>query len=133
MKQLEWIMTFGLGLIFAGCFAGVGADRLDRQKDYVSLLFFFVAHWSFHPAFKVREGRDGRKAVAPLLVVPSAPPSPPFLLWQAVGSYPKQRDVLTRERASDSYSVVSWYVAGLLHANRPSVRPSSSSSRPRPP
>jgi len=84
MKLLEWILTIGLGLVFAGCFYGVGATRLIRQKDYISLLFFFVAHWSFHPLFK------------------------------ALGAFPRQRDVLTRERASDSYPISAWFLANLF-------------------
>lgn len=84
LKKLEWILNIGLAVIFAGCFAGVGNERLSRQKDYISLLFFFVAHWSFHPVFK------------------------------AVGGYPRQRDVLTRERASDSYPISAWFVANVL-------------------
>ena len=71
-------------MIFAGLFSGVGRDRMERKKDYISLLFFFVAHWSFHPVFK------------------------------AIGSYPRQRDVLTRERASDSYPISAWFIADVL-------------------
>ena len=84
MKRLEWILTFGLSVVFAGVYFRVGADKLERQKDYISILFFFVAHWSFHPVFKT------------------------------IGSYPRQRDVLTRERASDSYPISAWFVANVL-------------------
>lgn len=149
MKKLEWILTVGLSVIFAGVFTGVGAEKLQRQKDYISsaratlkgldrstvlsivtakmpsalspvtampaallpmirpahpsiprrltrplsqnpnlapiaVLFFFVAHWSFLPVFK------------------------------AIGAYPRQRDVLTRERAGDSYPIGAWMVANIL-------------------
>ena len=84
MKKLEWILTFGLSLVFSTVFFGVGTDPTSRPKDYISILFFFVAHWSFHPVFK------------------------------AIGAYPRQRDVLTRERSSDSYPIGPWFVANVL-------------------
>lgn len=83
-KPLEWILTFGLAIVFAGVFQGVGAERFTRQTDYVTLLFFFLAHWSWMPLFKF------------------------------MSTYPQQRDVLTRERASSSYPISAWYIANLL-------------------
>ena len=51
---------------------------------------------------------------APSLVhtVPSLSPAtaPP----QVLGNFPDERDVLTRERASDSYAIGAWYVSKLL-------------------
>jgi len=78
------MVTVGLAAIFAGVFFQVGAHRLERQRDYVSILFFFVAHWSWYPLFKT------------------------------MGAYPTQRDVLTRERASDSYAIAAWSMAHVL-------------------
>jgi len=83
-KRFEVMVTVGLAAIFAGVFFQVGAHRLERQRDYVSILFFFVAHWSWYPLFKT------------------------------MGAYPTQRDVLTRERASDSYAIAAWSMAHVL-------------------
>ena len=33
---------------------------------------------------------------------------------QVLGNFPDERDVLTRERASDAYAISSWYLAKLL-------------------
>ena len=85
-KPLEW----GLNLAIAGAIGllwwGVGLrrDEIASQQDYISLIFFFVANFSWAPMFQV------------------------------LGNFPDERDVLTRERASDSYSMLSWYCAKTI-------------------
>ena len=86
LKPIEWALTVLLAATFGMLFWQVGAHRreVQRQQDYISVIFFFVAQWSWAP------------------------------LFQVLGSFPAEREVLTRERASDSYSVQSWYVSKLM-------------------
>ena len=35
-------------------------------------------------------------------------------LLRVLGNFPDEREVLTRERASDSYSMLSWYVTKVI-------------------
>jgi len=86
LKPMEWILTGLLAAVFGVLWWQVGnhRDELNRQADYISIIFFFIAQWSWAP------------------------------LFQVLGNFPDERDVLTRERASDSYSIGAWYVAKLL-------------------
>lgn len=85
LKPFEWLLTLALAALFGTLWWRVGAQRDEplRQPDYVSIIFFFVAQWSWAPLFAV------------------------------LNTFPDERDVLTRERASDSYSIAAWYLAKL--------------------
>ncbi|KAH8045228.1 ATPase [Aureococcus anophagefferens] len=58
--------------------------RAAHASDVVSVVFFVVAQWSWGPAF------------------------------QQLGAFPSERDVLTKERASEVYSIEAYFVAKLL-------------------
>ena len=81
----DWVLTLFLAAIFGVLWWRIGASRdvPGRQTDYISIVFFFVAQWSWAP------------------------------LFQVINNLPRERDVLTRERASDSYSIGAWYAAKL--------------------
>lgn len=85
LSCMEWVLTLLLACIFGLLWFHIGAlrDEPKRQTDYISIIFFFIAQWSWAP------------------------------LFQVIGNLPSERDVLTRERASDSYSIGAWYVAKL--------------------
>ena len=100
LRPIEWLLVGLLAAVFGMLWwqIGIHRDEPKRQADYVSLIFFFVAQWSWAP------------------------------LFQVIGNFPSERDVLTRERASESYSVTSWYLSKLC-AELPSrgcYRPASS-------
>lgn len=86
LRPMEWILTGLLATVFGLLWFQVGAhrDEAPRQSDYISIIFFFIAQWSWAP------------------------------LFQVIGNFPDERDVLTRERASDSYSIGAWYCSKLL-------------------
>mmetsp|Transcript_46243 Transcript_46243/g.121242 ORF Transcript_46243/g.121242 Transcript_46243/m.121242 type:complete len:573 (+) Transcript_46243:376-2094(+) len=86
LKPMEWILTGLLAAVFGVLWWQVGAhrDESSHQSDYISIIFFFIAQWSWAP------------------------------LFQVIGSFPDERDVLTRELASDSYPIGAWYVAKLM-------------------
>jgi len=84
LKPLEWVLTCGLALLFGVLWWQVGNKVEKRAADYISIIFFFVGQWSWAPMFT------------------------------ALGSFPSERDVLTREIASDSYPIGVWYVAKLV-------------------
>ena len=85
LRPIEWLLVGLLAAVFGMLWwqIGIHRDEPKRQADYVSLIFFFVAQWSWAP------------------------------LFQVIGNFPSERDVLTRERASESYSVTSWYLSKL--------------------
>jgi len=84
LQPSEWYLVVLLSVVFGVLWWQVGAERRHRQRDYISIIFFFVAQWSWAP------------------------------LFQAVNNFPSERNVLTRERASDAYSIGPWYVAKVL-------------------
>ena len=85
LKPLEWVLVCLLAAVFGMLWwqIGVHRDEPARQTDYVSLVFFFIAQWSWAP------------------------------LFQVIGNFPDERDVLTRERAAEAYTVTSWYIAKI--------------------
>ena len=86
LKPLEWVLVLCLALIWGWLWYRVDApgSRAAHASDVVSVVFFVVAQWSWGPAF------------------------------QQLGAFPSERDVLTKERASEVYSIEAYFVAKLL-------------------
>lgn len=86
----------------------MGADPRKQTHNYISIIFFFVAQWSWAPLFQ-----------ASTFLTFSLPPfqrrpPPPLPSSQVITNFPLERDVLTRERASDSYPISGWFTAKML-------------------
>mmetsp|Transcript_48439 Transcript_48439/g.135980 ORF Transcript_48439/g.135980 Transcript_48439/m.135980 type:complete len:342 (-) Transcript_48439:971-1996(-) len=85
-KKLEWFLVLALGLVWGGLWFGVAtpSNRGKHAADAVSVIFFIAAQWSWGPAFDV------------------------------LGAFPQERDVLAKERASEVYSIESYYISKCL-------------------
>jgi len=84
LKPLDWILVLSLASIWGWLFFDVGRTAKKRGRhaaDIVSIIFFFVAQFSWGPAF------------------------------QQVTSFPAERDVLTKELASQTYSIEAWFIS----------------------
>lgn len=87
LKPLDWVLVLSLALVWGLLWYGVARDETSRGKhadDIVSICFFFVAQWSWGPAF------------------------------QHLGAFPAERDVLAKELASEAYSIEAFFVSKQL-------------------
>merc|ERR1711966_51848 len=57
---------------------------MERFTDYVGIIFFFVAHWSWYP------------------------------LFSGLNNFPAIKDMMIKERASQSYSTTAFFIAKVL-------------------
>ena len=58
LKPLEWALTVLLALVFGLLWWRVGAHIESSAHNYISIIFFFVAQWSWAPLFQAsRRGR----------------------------------------------------------------------------
>ena len=79
LKPMEWALTLLLASIWGVLWWQIGRKRRepDHQSDYISLIFFFIAQWSWAPLFQVNphsEPHRLRTAPSPNLTVsPSHP------------------------------------------------------------
>ncbi|KAK3249416.1 hypothetical protein CYMTET_41151 [Cymbomonas tetramitiformis] len=84
LQKMEWLMIAALAVTWGGLWWDVGGHARSRMNDYIGIIFFFIAHWSW------------------------------YSLFQGLGAFPAQRNVLTKERASETYSIESFFVAKVL-------------------
>lgn len=94
LKPLEWVLTLLLGLVFGLLWWQVGRHVTGpdaRIQDYVSIVFFFVAQAQLAPS---------HFPMSLLVVVVAQWSWAP--MFTVLNNFPAQRDVLTRERASDA-------------------------------
>jgi len=84
LKQLNWKLHIGLSIIWGFIYWGVGHKAHERITDFVGAIFFIVAHWSWTP------------------------------LFQGLGNFPREKEMLTKERASKVYEIRSFFVSQVL-------------------
>lgn len=77
-------LQIGLAVTWGFIYWQVGKSLPDRLTDYVGLIFFVVAHWSWCP------------------------------LFQGLGNFPTEKDMLTKERASKVYSTLGYFFAQVI-------------------
>lgn len=84
LKRLNWKMQIGLALVWGFIYFGVGNSVSTRLNDFVGAVFFIVAHWSWTP------------------------------LFQGLGNFPMEKDMLTKERASKTYTISSFFFSQVF-------------------
>lgn len=84
LKSLNWKLHIALSLCWGVIYWGVGADVHHRITDFVGAIFFIVAHWSWTP------------------------------LFQGLGNFPREKQMLTKERASKVYEIRSFFAAQVI-------------------
>lgn len=84
LKQLNWKLHIGLSFIWGCIYWGVGLQPHARITDFVGAIFFVVAHWSWTP------------------------------LFQGLGNFPREKEMLTKERASKTYEIRSFFTSQVL-------------------
>lgn len=77
-------MQIALAITWGLIYFQVGKGLPSRIADYVGAVFFIVAHWSNCP------------------------------LFQGLGNFPREKDMLTKERASKVYSTAGYFVAQVV-------------------
>eukprot|EP01065_Artemidia_motanka_P053419 TRINITY_DN98_c0_g1_i2.p1 TRINITY_DN98_c0_g1~~TRINITY_DN98_c0_g1_i2.p1 ORF type:complete len:646 (+),score=226.29 TRINITY_DN98_c0_g1_i2:78-1940(+) len=84
LKPMEWVLTACISLVLGLLWWRAG-DKTDTAPDnYIGLCFFFVAHWAWYSMF------------------------------QGLTHFPKQRNVLAKDRASESYTITSYFISKTL-------------------
>lgn len=84
LKGLNWKLHVCLSVIWGFIYFGVGSHVENRLTDFVGAVFFIVAHWSWTP------------------------------LFQGLGNFPKEKEMLTKERASKVYEIRSFFASQVL-------------------
>jgi ABC-type multidrug transport system ATPase subunit len=84
LKALNWKLHICLSVTWGMIYFGVGLDVENRITDFVGAIFFIVAHWSWTP------------------------------LFQGLGNFPKEKEMLTKERASKVYEIRSFFASQVL-------------------
>lgn len=84
LKALNWKLHIGLSVTWGFIYWGVGNSPSTRITDFVGAIFFIVAHWSWTP------------------------------LFQGLGNFPREKEMLTKERASKLYEIRSFFVSQVL-------------------
>jgi len=81
MTRVQLKLQLGLACVWGLIYFQVGAGLPKRVDDYVGAVFFIVAHWSWTP------------------------------LFQGLGNFPKEKDMLTKERSSKVYHTMGYFIA----------------------
>jgi len=87
LKPLDWALVVSLAAIWGVLWFQVAKNDAARRRhasDVVSICFFFVAQWSWGPAFA------------------------------QLAAFPPERDVLAKELASETYTIEAFFVAKQL-------------------
>merc|ERR1712061_211304 len=84
LKRINILMHIGLTLVWGVIYWRVGDDIPARIDDFVGAVFFIVAHWSWTP------------------------------LFQGLGNFPREKDMLTKEGASKVYNISSFFFSQML-------------------
>jgi len=88
LTPMNYKLQVGLALVFGFVYFQVGQRMPERLTDYVGTIFFIVAHWSWTP------------------------------LFQGLGNFPREKEMLTKEKASRVYDL-SAYALGQFLAEAP--------------
>jgi len=84
LTRVNFKVQIGLAITWGCIYFQVGAGLPNRVTDFVGAVFFIVAHWSWCP------------------------------LFQGLTNFPKEKEMLTKERASKLYDTLGYYVAQVL-------------------
>jgi len=84
LTRLNYKLHIGLALVFGMVYFSVGRTMPTSLSDYVGAIFFIVAHWSWTP------------------------------LFQGLGNFPREKEMLTKEKASKVYSLWSYFVSQVM-------------------
>jgi ABC-type multidrug transport system ATPase subunit/ABC-type multidrug transport system permease subunit len=84
LKSLSCKLQIALAVCWGFIYFGVGNDAHERYTDLTGCIFFIVAHWSWTP------------------------------LFQGLGNFPKEKEMLTKERASKVYRIGSFFVSQVI-------------------
>lgn len=84
LNALSWKLQLCLSICWGIIYFRVGAQAHERLTDLVGMVFFIVAHWSWTP------------------------------LFQGLGNFPKEKEMLTKERAAKVYDIKSFFTAQVL-------------------
>jgi hypothetical protein len=84
LKLLSWKMHIALAVVWGLIYFGVGSEPHERLNDFVGAIFFIVAHWSWTP------------------------------LFQGLMNFPREKDMLTKERASKIYDIKAFFLTQVL-------------------
>jgi hypothetical protein len=81
---MNWKLQISLALTWGLIYWNVGNRAETQLTDLVGAIFFIVAHWSWCP------------------------------LFQGLGNFPREKEMLTKERASKVYEIRSFFFAQVL-------------------
>lgn len=81
LTRLNFKLHVSLAFVFGIVYFNVGRKMPQSLNDYVGAIFFIVAHWSWTP------------------------------LFQGLGNFPRDKEVLTKEKASKVYGIWSYFVS----------------------
>lgn len=84
LKPLNWKLHFGLAATWGLIYFAVGRAIPSKLTDFVGAVFFIVAHWSWTP------------------------------LFQGLGNFPREREMLTKEKASKVYDDKAWFLTQVV-------------------
>jgi len=84
LKQLNFKLHIALSLVWGFIYYGVGGGLPERLHDFIGAIFFVVAHWSWTP------------------------------LFQGLGNFPREKEMLTKETASKTYDIGAYFSAQVL-------------------
>lgn len=84
LKALSWKLQLGLAICWGFIYFNVGRHAHSRLTDLVGAVFFIVAHWSWTP------------------------------LFQGLGNFPREKEMLTKERAGKVYEIRSYFAAQVI-------------------
>ena len=77
-------MHLSLAVVWGFIYWHVGSDMPRRLTDFVGAIFFIVAHWSWTP------------------------------LFQGLNNFPKEKEMLTKEKASRTYDIGAYFWAQTI-------------------
>jgi len=84
LTRMNYKLHIGLALVFGLVYFHVGQRMPERLTDYVGIIFFIVAHWSWTP------------------------------LFQGLGNFPREKEMLTKEKASRVYDLSAFALSQFL-------------------
>lgn len=84
LKTMNWKFHSAISAVFGIIYFQVGSDIVNRPTDFVGALFFIIAHWSWTP------------------------------LFQGLGNFPKEKEMLTKERSSRVYDISAFFLSQVI-------------------
>lgn len=84
LKKLNWKFHPAMTVVLGTTYFQVGSQMAERPADFVGAMFCMVAHWSWTP------------------------------LFQGLMNFPKEKDMLTKERASRVYDISAFFITQIV-------------------